>query len=353
MLHPTNLPDCESILQRLLDFQERLLEYACKHTDILQPDLELTFGKELADWLYVNRQLMLDPLKRFAKLPQIEKDAVLTAYRHDRQYPAGKDDPTFTFLLRVDGTSPQACKDVKDWLVGSYKQFAEKIGFHPGCWAGAGTEHFHKRHWHQSYLERNPKQHTCVACDSTLNQGRTVEHYFPKAKYPVLSVHPHNLIPLCGKCNHDKGEKDVLGGAAITEVFLPYHRFFSPVAHLAFSSMPSGIEEVALKPSSPAPEIPKQIARFSDLFGLPKRWQDNFHEIQEIAKQQLRTHMRAWRDAGKTVDKATLPSLIEKTCEYMKEDWGQFNYFYPATEWLNWAKDNKFESLCAELLTGP
>ncbi|UPY93496.1 HNH endonuclease [Pectobacterium sp. 21LCBS03] len=33
----------------------------------------------------------------------------------------------------------------------------------------------------------------------------TLDHYLPKARYPLYSVHPHNLVPACIDCNKGKG----------------------------------------------------------------------------------------------------------------------------------------------------
>ncbi len=33
----------------------------------------------------------------------------------------------------------------------------------------------------------------------------TLDHYYPKSKYPYLAINLHNLIPVCSTCNHKKG----------------------------------------------------------------------------------------------------------------------------------------------------
>lgn len=42
----------------------------------------------------------------------------------------------------------------------------------------------------------------CPFCG--LGQVRTLDHYLPKAKFPILSVLPFNLVPACADCNKDK-----------------------------------------------------------------------------------------------------------------------------------------------------
>jgi hypothetical protein len=43
----------------------------------------------------------------------------------------------------------------------------------------------------------------CPTCGA--RSVRTLDHYLPKEKYPLLSVLPINLTPMCSDCNRDKG----------------------------------------------------------------------------------------------------------------------------------------------------
>jgi len=42
----------------------------------------------------------------------------------------------------------------------------------------------------------------CPFCG--FGQVRTLDHYLPKAKFPILSILPINLVPSCADCNKDK-----------------------------------------------------------------------------------------------------------------------------------------------------
>lgn len=56
---------------------------------------------------------------------------------------------------------------------------------------------------------------TCPYCNAMLaiNVGKKaryqIDHFFPKSRYPYLSISLFNLIPSCNNCNHIKGDKDV------------------------------------------------------------------------------------------------------------------------------------------------
>lgn len=44
----------------------------------------------------------------------------------------------------------------------------------------------------------------CALCGA--RTARTLDHYLPKAKFPVLAVTPDNLLPACFECNHAKSD---------------------------------------------------------------------------------------------------------------------------------------------------
>lgn len=56
----------------------------------------------------------------------------------------------------------------------------------------------------------------CPFCG--LGQVKTLEHYLPKSKYPLLSISPENLVPCCKDCN--SGVKIPL--SEVDQTFHPY-----------------------------------------------------------------------------------------------------------------------------------
>ena len=51
-------------------------------------------------------------------------------------------------------------------------------------------------------LRSSAPYNKCPFCG--FGQVNTLDHYLPKAKYPLYSVFPENLIPSCSVCNHGK-----------------------------------------------------------------------------------------------------------------------------------------------------
>jgi len=85
----------------------------------------------------------------------------------------------------------------------------------------------------RAYRSANPGFGVCPACLGELSEGANAtkiqyDHYFPKSIYPMLSVHPYNLVPVCSSCNNSKGEKNPLEPTGnklhLNEVFVPYQR---------------------------------------------------------------------------------------------------------------------------------
>lgn len=64
-------------------------------------------------------------------------------------------------------------------------------------------------------------QYTLVANRKGIKQDLsfTLDHYFPKSKYPYLAISMYNLIPCCGSCNQKKSDKNV----NLDLDFHPYH----------------------------------------------------------------------------------------------------------------------------------
>ena len=59
----------------------------------------------------------------------------------------------------------------------------------------------------------------CPFCGG-IGRPKTLDHYLPKANYPVFSVHPANLVPSCRDCNTGKGNAIIL--EAGKQVLHPY-----------------------------------------------------------------------------------------------------------------------------------
>jgi hypothetical protein len=67
MLHPTQLPDCANLLEKVLDFQEGLLAFGCRMTSIAPDDFRSELGDEVFNWLQTTK----DTRKLFEPIYQL------------------------------------------------------------------------------------------------------------------------------------------------------------------------------------------------------------------------------------------------------------------------------------------
>ena len=63
----------------------------------------------------------------------------------------------------------------------------------------------------------------CPQCGQ--REVRTLDHYLPKSKYPLLAITPYNLIPCCSDCNKDKLDESFQSRE--TETIHPYYDDFN------------------------------------------------------------------------------------------------------------------------------
>lgn len=54
-------------------------------------------------------------------------------------------------------------------------------------------------------IGQNGSMFRCPICG--IDTVYHLDHYMPKSIFPEFSIHPHNLIPLCAKCNDNKSQQ--------------------------------------------------------------------------------------------------------------------------------------------------
>src|SRR6266498_665306 len=124
---------------------------------------------------------------------------------------------------------------------------------------------------------------------------------------------------------------------------------FDEVVDLEFTVVDGGKELIQLHPNGANPDLPLRIQKYSELFAIPAQWNNNIHEITPIATRILKQLVSWMKKSGQVISKDSLKQIIDDICDDMEKDWGNAHYYYPASKWLRWAKENKFESLCKEL----
>ena len=107
----------------------------------------------------------------------------------------------------------------------------------------------------------------------------TLDHYLPKARYPMLSIYPKNLIPACRDCN--SGKADSIFETASDQTLYPYNddsKFYNTDWISASISSTYGILIFRFYPDPPARwlevERNRVVSHFNS-FDLRSKYQIN------------------------------------------------------------------------------
>jgi len=348
MIYQTSIPDCWNYLDRLLDFQEQLLQFCANNQSYDATELRNYLGAEVFEWLNTSptRQRILDHLKTYIKQEEKIKVQVLEEFRQDRRFPERITDSAYHLRL-MNGQFP-LLKNLQRMLINFYEQL--KDSGYPSHLCGCSNDHFTANDWWAGFQANNPQFLTCPMCDATLSGGKSIEHFFPKGTYFAMSVHPFNLIPCCKGCNNEvKGEKDPFNGFQITQMNIPYQHAITQDANLTFHEDYNGNDIAEFQPKSPDPTITMRIRNLEYLFRIPSRWNENIPEISSIAIKELCAQIGFYTENGEELSEDLIRRGIQRTIRRLHKDWGKFHFLFPATEWLRYAEKKKFDYLSREV----
>lgn len=197
-----------------------------------------------------------------------------------------------------------------------------------------------------AYERENPEQYVCAICDEhrymTVFRGKyssDIEHYFPKAIYPHLSVHPYNLIPICGPCNTVHLDKDPLSKQdgnrrTLGEIYLPYRAESVAVQgaiRLTWQSTdpPEKRPSLQIQPRQVNDgTLQAKLQAFSEIYDIPGRWQNRIHQIGEQLWRYIRHYVRVEIDGEVEIDLEQLKVELERLLGYLFEDLGKGPWTY-------------------------
>jgi len=334
MLHKIELPFPPEKLAGIFALQMQLLELASQVKKIDKTALiEYLKDEKLVDWLMTTYQRTIGPLNSFAeKCPDDVKSSILTELKNDYEFWLKIGEPTFSFVFVADEPNRRI---VTVWLQGYYDQFCRGIDE-----VVTRVEFINKAKWVDAYKAANPEVRICPVCNGSLQRGIEIEHYFPRGKYPVLSVHASNMVPTCGDCNDYKEMKDPLNYGRFTELPLPYvHSILESVDVVA--TQIDGNYQFSLV-TSDLQKVPS-LTVLSGLFGIPERWnkRDSVKAIVDLAISKIEEKIDADRTDGKVaLSEKDFLNQLEVLCDSIDKQKSKQAHFVPVGSWLRWAKEN-------------
>ena len=100
--------------------------------------------------------------------------------------------------------------------------FYEKFFSMKQIWTKIGVDEYSRDIFHDNFKSDN-QIYVCPYCDSSEisdNGNLEIEHFWPKSKYPFLSMSPLNLYSSCKSCNRTTGK----GTTIFNPMIMPFHK---------------------------------------------------------------------------------------------------------------------------------
>lgn len=349
MLHRLNVPSCRVHLEWIVQLQRRLLAALC--------DPAVTPRQVTLDWVlacladldprwvtaFCRRKdkitnvgkTMLEHIQAIAAFSATVKQQLLDAFDNDQ-----------LFHLAFDPASPQVCalrgitfltdaeaiKAVRGFLESFYDpNFYASAGYHIPQSDGSAIQ-FDKDEYLARFNTENPDVLVCPFCDGS-REGAQIDHFYPKSKYPSLSCHPLNLVPICKNCNDraNKGEKVPLTPGApdpMADWFHPYLRPAAGAFQVCFEKVNGGIVPVLF---SDDPQVKKRLDNLDRLVNLKARWREHMPSRVQSTQGWIRRHRER---VGHQLTEDELAIKLQEWSENAESDYGRQPHSIIATHYL-------------------
>ncbi|OPX97215.1 MAG: hypothetical protein A4E58_01486 [Syntrophorhabdus sp. PtaB.Bin006] len=299
MLYPINPPSCSPALDWAVQLQRDLIAKLCDPNTtraMVTPQWVRALRanpQEIADWLegFAGRKFegvqVIDAMKYIANLNTDEKMAALNYFSNNHRF-------TDEFVLgstvspTVDVSivgNPQIQSALKTILVAFYKNGLLYLDGFPIDGNGNPGQCTNRNVFVDAFKKDN-NINVCPLCDGDLN-GPEVDHWLPESKYPALSCHPKNLVPICHDCNSPANKHDkvpLTAGHA-----QPFEEWFHPYERTANGQMNLEIRDGRnVYFASDDPLIQKRFENLDWLINLAKRWSNIYQREKGLYIKTLR-----------------------------------------------------------------
>lgn len=357
------------MLRQIIDLQLKLLTLAANESseDGILRNLETSLrtlyaeaeqAKEVVQWITRRKRaskynVVFSSLLGFAAHPDLQaKQTFIDDVTHDVNLIYNPQQARLRVAISND--SPNWQKAARYCLLEFYEVLGTASGF-PAFLFQPRAEQTKFRRWDfiDNFTNANPDLRLCAVCDSTLYRTTigsrpytSIEHFFPKSRYPHLAVHPFNLIPICPYCNSGAaGATDPFGvdNLGVLGLILPYQtgkqsRGLSEQTYVFVNPRHDREKHpfhLEILPTKHYPDAEALIANFERIYKVQERWNLEIDWIDQHVFRRITQFLMADVQSGNRLEDAAF--LVDRLGILMaivsKENLGR-DPFGHATVWL-------------------
>lgn len=154
------------------------------------------------------------------------------------------------------------------------------------------------QHYNAFSLANGLKSKRCPFCGSSRmlsefnSKKEAYDHYFPKEKYPFISIHFMNLAPMCHTCNSSyksrKNPIDIHGAGISKKVFYPFNNYGKIIFEMTLNNI--NLETIIpdeIEINNSLLNHDEEIESWEEIFGIHERFKsiyvgDSFNWLEEI-----------------------------------------------------------------------
>jgi len=333
MIHQVraSLQDVE-ILRQIVDLQLAILSLAAntssvdKSTDSTHGNLEIALrglfqddgrASKTASWI-TRTQKLLEPLNGFASHTNLEeKQGFVEQIKADISLIYKPKQAKLK--VAITDKSPSWQLAAKNFLLEFYDIFGTERGFPSYLFISQDYKASYRR-WEfiDGFTAINPHLRLCAVCDSTLYRTTigdrpytSIEHFFPKSRYPHLAVHPYNLIPICPFCNSIARDIDPFGededNLGVKGLVLPYQNQPGLNEQVYIYVKPHSDRErhpfeLEMLPNQHYPDIRTLVGNFERIYQVQDRWNKDIEWIDQHVFKRITQFLTADVQAGNKIE---------------------------------------------------
>ncbi len=258
------------------------------HTGMGCRDPPRSWLKKFARRTYKNRTL-LSSMQTIAAASPTQKRAIVSHFRISQLFAEAFDPAivTPTTLSSIDSLGRDPIASSLRHLLEAFYEIALQEGVPIDALGNPGWS-FSRRQFVEFFQQENFDR-VCPFCDGDMN-GPQVDHWLPKSKYPALSCHPKNLIPVCHHCNSRecKGEQSPL---TLTN-HRPFDDWFHPYERPAHGNFSVRVNEPHVSLTNDDPVQQTRLNNFDQLVKLTRRWWEEYRRQKQNYLSQLAGRVR-------------------------------------------------------------